>query len=80
MTAHKDVDHFSDDVGGSGWLCDDFSTVGTCFFLGGAEPGAQAAVAIRVAAGDNVGFVEKAFANLACYELAYVVKVASQCV
>jgi soluble P-type ATPase len=43
----------------------------------GGEPGAETAVAVCVAAGDNVGFVHEAFANLACVELSQVVKFAS---
>lgn len=78
MTPHKDIDHFSDDVGGRRWLCNDFSAIWTCFLLCGAEPGAQATVAVGVAAGNYVGFVEKAFADFAGDELADVVEIAAE--
>lgn len=57
-------------------MCDEFATVGTCLFGAGGEPCAETAVAVCVAAGDNVGFVHETFANLACVELSQVVKVA----
>ena len=77
MTVHEDVYHFSDDVGWSRGLCDELAAVGTCLFGAGGKPCAETAVAVCVAAGDNVGFVHEAFANLACVELSQVVKFTS---
>ena len=59
-------------------MSDDFAAVGTCLFVASGEPGAEAAVAICVAAGDNVGFVHEAFADLADVELSQAVKVATE--
>ena len=77
MAVHEDVYHFSDYVGWSRSLCDEYATVGTCLFVGGGEPCAETAVAICVAAGDNVGFVHETLADLACVELSQVVELAS---
>ena len=80
MAVHEDVDHFSDDVRGSRCLCDEFATVGTSLFVAGGEPCAETAVAVCVAAGDNIGFVHEAFADFAGVELSQAVKVAAECV
>lgn len=69
MAVHEDVNHFSDDIGGGRCLCDGFAAVRTCLLVAGGEPGAEAAVAVCVAAGDNVGLVHEAFADLAGVEL-----------
>jgi hypothetical protein len=79
MTVHEDVYHFSDNVGWCRSLSDDIAAVGTCLLVAGGEPCAETAVAICVAAGDNVGFVHETFADLACHELSQVVKVTSEC-
>lgn len=78
MAVHEDVNHFPNDIGGSRCLCDEFATIGTCLLVAGGEPGAEAAVAVCVAAGDNVGFVHEAFADLACVELSQAVEVATE--
>jgi hypothetical protein len=77
---HEDVYHVFEDVGWSRWLCDGFATVGTGLFLAGGKPCAETAVAVCVAAGDNVGFVHEALADLACVELSQAVEACSECV
>ena len=61
---------FSDDVSRCRCLLDCGAAVWTCFaaILGAAEPFAETAVAVCVAASEGEGFVEEAEADLAGYD------------